>query len=129
MKVRVIAGFVLLVSVLFINSCENNSAVPSSSLPGTCDTAALTYSSGPNKMQTVINTYCAISGCHVPGGGGGAPDYTSYSNLSLYASGKQGSLFWQYLFVNQTMPLSPQPPLTSCNQNKFKAWLSAGAPQ
>jgi hypothetical protein len=65
----------------------------------------------------------------VPGGAAGAPDYTSYASLQSHTIGGQRSDFWIYLFVNQTMPLSPQPPLSSCNQNKFKAWLSAGAPQ
>jgi hypothetical protein len=128
MKIKVFAGFVLLALILFMYSCENNQVpVPSGQLPAGCDTAKLTYSSGGNSMQVVINTYCAINGCHASGGA--EPDYTSYANLNRYATGGQNSAFWQYLFVNKTMPQSPQPPLDVCTQFKFKAWLMANAPQ
>jgi|SRR6185312_5593685 len=128
MKLKAITVIALISLIVFINSCENKvGPVPSSST--NCDTTRLTYSSDSNTMQPVINTYCAISGCHVPGGAAGAPDYTTYAGLQAYATNGQRSQFWIYLFVNKTMPLSPQPPLSTCNQNKFKAWLSAGAPQ
>lgn len=129
MKVKVYMGIILMAMALFIYSCENKSIpLPSTAVPNNCDTVSLTYSSGSNTMQAIINANCATGNCHVPGGT--APtDYTTYATMTRYITGGQSSSFWQYLFVNKTMPLSPQPPLDACTQAKFKAWLNAGAPQ
>ena len=118
------------VLALFIPSCENKEVpMPLSPKAGTasCDTTNLTYSSSSNTMKGIINTYCAISGCHVPGGS--APtDYTSYTSLKPYAT---NGTFTYFLFGTSPplMPLTPRPPLDACIQAKFRAWLNAGAPQ
>ena len=128
MRIKTGIGLLMIAAVLIINSCENKSVPVPSGVPAGCDTSDLTYSSGNNMMQPIINAHCATANCHVPGGT--APtDYTTYSSLQTYATGGQSSLFWQYLFVNKTMPLSPQPSLDVCTQVKFKAWLNADAPQ
>lgn len=129
MKFKIGVGITVVAMILAMNSCENKSVPLPSGVPTNCDTSNLTYNSTPAAtMQTIINANCAIGGCHVPGGT--APtDYTSYASLRPYARGGQSSQFWNYLFINKTMPLAPQPPLDACTQAKFKEWLIVGAPQ
>jgi hypothetical protein len=132
MKNKVIIGFIIVCAVmLIIQSCENKVAitpVATNSVPANCDTAKLTYSGG---IDTIINTQCAVSGCHVSRST--APDFTSYYNLTTYiANGKTSTMYTCLVNGNPyVMPNVPQPGWSSnpCLLAKLKQWLIVGAPQ
>jgi len=128
MRTKLIMGFCLLFAIIIINACENKQAVaPLVVISGSCDTTHLTYSSGSNTMQPIINTYCAInSSCH--GSGSSFGDYTTLAGMqpNINRGWVRSDLFQGTPHV---MPKSPQPPLDACTLAKFGAWLNAGAPQ
>ncbi|MGP8215358.1 MAG: hypothetical protein ACLQQ4_07335 [Bacteroidia bacterium] len=113
--------------ILAANSCENKEAlVPIvNSLPAGCDTAGQKYSKG---IDTIINTQCAVSGCHAYGGLGA--DFTTYSGVLTYAKGGQGSSMWQDLVgpTSTPMPQIQQPGWNECDKFKLEDWILAGAP-
>jgi hypothetical protein len=133
MKKTVILGALAIITALFINSCENKEALPMGIAPlsTSCDTTHLTYSGGIN---TIINTQCAVSGCH-NGTSSTANDFTSYYALQPYATAKKGptsSEFYTCLYEGTPyqMPNVAQPGWTdACTQAKLKQWILDGAPQ
>jgi len=131
MKTKIIVGFLILSSVIIINSCENKEgALPPVKLSiSSCDTAKLTYSSDSNTMQAIINVQCGVnnSSCHSYGGASGY-DYSTYQGI--YANYQNG-LLYQGLFGNlPRMPLTPQPGWDpNCMLPKFQVWINRGCPQ
>ncbi len=86
-----------------------------------CDTSAVTWS---GTIEPLIQSNCAIPGCHVPGGQ--SPSLTSYTAVKAIAD--DGKL--RGVVINGTpyfMP--PSGKLPACDQNHLQAWLDAGAPQ
>jgi hypothetical protein len=132
MRNKIMIGIIMLVGTLFImDSCEDNAGfrpVKKVTVPTDCDTAGLSYNNG---IDTIINTQCAVSGCHARRGTG--PDFTSYANLSTYISGGQSSLFYTCLIdgTPYAMPSTPQPGWATdpCLLAKLKEWILVGAPQ
>jgi len=133
MKTRILFGLGLILAVIIINSCESKQAVAPINVvvPGNCDTTKLTFSSGPNRMDSIINVQCGASlgSCHSPSSISGY-DYTSYS--VIYANYQKG---WLYSTIFEgtpnPMPKTPQPGWTTdpCLKDKFKAWIDQGCPQ
>jgi len=134
MKNKLIAGTILLLAVVIINSCEDKEgAAPAIAVnvPSGCDTAKLTYSSDSNTMQTIINVQCATNntGCHSSGSISGY-DFTSYTGIdAVYKDG----LLYQALFGNGSsepqMPQIQQAGWDQCILDKFKAWIARGCPK
>lgn len=124
MKTKLIVGSIVLLTVIFITACENNSVSPAI-LPSSCDTTDLTYT---NTMQIVININCGTmnTGCHSSGTN---HDFSTYASMQKYVTGGQDSRFWQQLFILKKMPLYPELALDICTSNQFKVWLLNGAPQ
>lgn len=130
MKIRFIAGVIILSVIIFANSCENKKAVV---VPPACtaDTVTITYNSGSNTMVAIINTQCGVNNtsCHSANSASGY-DYNSYTGI--YANYSNGFLYGA-LFGNLTrMPFQPQPGWSdsgSCMLEKFKAWINQGCPQ
>ncbi len=131
MKTKFLVGISLLFAVIIINSCENKQVVApiNVAVSSTCDTTNLTYNSGPNRMDTIINVQCGASlkSCHSPTSISGY-DYTSYS--VIYSNYQKG---WLYSTIFQGTP-SPMPKIQQqgwddCTKAKFKAWIDAGCPQ
>jgi len=116
-------------AAMVITSCENKEALlPTTVLSASCDTTHLTYNGG---IDTIINTQCAVSGCHVPHST--APNYNTYAALSANASGGTSSLFYGDLVKGNphVMPNVPQPGWNSnpCLKAKLVQWVLDGAPQ
>ena len=130
MKIRLIAGFIIIVSIILSNSCEDKrSAV----LPPACsvDTNKVSYSSGSNTMVAIINIQCGANNnsCHSPTGASGY-DYSTYAGI--YANYQNGLLYSGLFGSLHNMPLSPQPGWSdsgSCMLDKFKAWINLGCPE
>jgi len=129
MKIRLIFGTIILSAVLLINACENRQALPSTAISASCDTTNLTYSSGSNTMQAIINVQCGASNtsCHSPGSASGF-DYSTYAGV--YSNFQNGDLYGSLFGRLPRMPLTPQAGWDpSCMLPKFKAWMDLGCPQ
>lgn len=129
MKIRFIAGIIILLVIIISNSCEDKKA---SVLPPACsaDTVTITYNSGSNTMVNIINTQCGVNNasCHSPNSASGY-DYSTYSGI--YANYKNGFLAGALFGNLPRMPLTPQPGWSdsgSCMLEKFKAWMDQGCP-
>lgn len=88
-----------------------------------CDTTAVRFST---TIGPIIQTNCAIPGCHVPG-------VTDLSDLStfdgVHAQVLNGNLLQS---VQRTGPIAAMPPngkLSDCDINLIRIWITAGAPQ
>ncbi|HTA81391.1 MAG TPA: hypothetical protein VK783_00525 [Bacteroidia bacterium] len=138
MKNRVIGGVILSIIIICINACENKVAVLPVPVPlaANCDTTHATYNSSSDSVSGIINTQCAVSGCHVYGSAV-ANDLTSYSAIqaSGYITSKKGptgTLMYTCLYngTPYVMPNVAQPGWNDpCNQAKLKQWILNGFPQ
>jgi len=84
-----------------------------------CDVAGLTYDNG---IGLILNTNCAISGCH--DGSSGLTDYSNYAAVKVIADNGQME---QRVLIQKDMP--PSDPLTTCELSQIEAWLADGAPE
>jgi hypothetical protein len=126
LRLKVVLGYILLVFIITINSCEKNIAQPIP-IPSGCDTNNLTYT---NAIQIIININCGSmnTSCHAPGVSGRG-DFSNYASLQHYATGGEKSLFYRYVYVQKKMPIAPELPLDACTSVQLKAWIMDGAPQ
>lgn len=83
-----------------------------------CDTTAVSYA---NDIWPIINGNCQ-TGCHGPGGSGNGI-FTDHA--SVLAKVNNGSMLARVV-EQQNMP--PNGQLTSCQVEKFRAWILNGAP-
>lgn len=128
-KNAIILGILSLVAVISINSCENKVGVVPSASTSSCppvDTAKLYYSKG---IDTIINTQCAVAGCHVVHGTG--VNFSTYAALQTDATGGTSSKFYAYLVLGNPMimPNVPQAGWNDCMKNKLVQWVEKGSPQ
>ena len=130
MKIRLLAGIIIVLAIILSNSCEDKK---SAVMPPACnaDTIKVTYSSDSNTMVAILNTQCGASNasCHAAGGASGY-DYSTYAGI--YANYQNGLLYSGLFGSLHNMPLTPQPGWSdsgSCMLDKFKAWINQGCPQ
>lgn len=84
-----------------------------------CDTSNVTWS---GTIQPLIQSNCAVPGCHVPGGQ--SPNLATYSGVQSNAAAVKGVIADG---VPYRMP--PSGALPPCDQLKVRAWVDGGAPQ
>ena len=83
-----------------------------------CD-STITYS---GVIYPIIQSNCAISGCHV-NKGSGPLDYTIYANVdTIVVNGK----LKDRMMVKKDMPASA--PMSDADIAKFQCWMDRGAP-
>ena len=87
-----------------------------------CVTDSLTYNA---HMKTIIDTRCAISGCHVSGGTGNGI-FTNYAGIK--AKVDNGSLH-ERVVVRKDMPPAGSTQLNECQIQQFDTWIAGGAPE
>lgn len=107
-------------AVLFVGSCTNDKGAVSDTDLSSCDTS--NYYDGA--IAPIINTNCAISGCHNAGSVNG--DFSTYQGLKIYAD--NGKLNNRAL-VLKDMPISPISPLSEAQKNRLDCWLTNGTPE
>ena len=124
--------FLLLITSFFIfisNACTSDKLPePVSSVD--CDTLDISYN---GLIKGIIENNCALSGCHVRGGGGPGI-YTSYSGLSKYLNKNSME---RYVIDLRNDPIVGMPPdnspgpkdLTIEQIDIFKCWINAGYPE
>ena len=103
-------------TILVLQACYyDNEEELYSDIPA-CDTTNVDFG---NEIQPIVNTNCAISGCHVPGTG--RIDLTTYSGVIGIVD--NGSLE-QRVIVQMDMP--PSGPLSDCDIKKIETWIANG---
>ena len=122
MKSQILAAAALL--LIGLAACTNDKMQPATPA-SSCDTANVTYT---NVIRPLTNQHCAISGCHVDGGGNaGNIDLTTHQGLKAVAD--NGSLLGSIrgMAGYSQMPLNA-PKLDDCTIAKYAKWVAAGAP-
>lgn len=84
-----------------------------------CDTAAVTWSL---TIQPLINTNCAIPGCHVPGAQ--SPDLSTYEGVQSNAASVRS-----VIVDGSPLIMPPTGQLPSCDRLKVSRWVAGGAQQ
>lgn len=116
----------ILFASAFIYACGSDSTDP---IPGggneeendECEGTSYTYS---NDVAAIVNSSCALAGCHVNGNTQGLPDFTMYQNL-----------FDRRSTVSSRVNAGTMPPstsgitLTDAQKLIITCWVKAGAPQ
>ena len=102
-------------SIALLSSCYN---YVESELPYNCDNPTeVSYS---QHIQPIINSNCALSGCHNSGSPNG--DLTVFDNVELIATNGQMK---QVVAIEESMP--PTGPLHYCDQQLICDWIDQGA--
>lgn len=113
-------------TLFIITSCGSESSDP---VPGggnemetdECEGTSFTYS---NDIANIVNSNCALAGCHVQGNSEGIPDFTQYQNL-----------FDRRSTISSRVNAGTMPPstsgitLTDAQKLAITCWVKAGAPQ
>ena len=85
-----------------------------------CDVTNVTFS---GTIKPLIQTRCAIPGCHVTGGQ--SPDLSVAANIQQIASSGQ----LKVRVIDRIAPaMPPSGPLPGCEMLQIQAWLDQGAP-
>ena len=76
-----------------------------------------------NKVEPIIQSRCAIPGCHVSGSNNAPGDFSQYDQLkAVVDNGK----FQTFVLVDRSMPSNST--LSSCDLQKLQVWVNGGAP-
>lgn len=112
--------FILIVVSLFQTACTSDK-LPEPD-PNACDDQ-LSYTNG---IKTIVDTYCAYSGCHVTGFLAG--DFSSYQGM---LSRLENGGIRERAIITMDMPEPGSNPenLTQEDFDDFKCWLDNGFPE
>lgn len=108
----------IVVIAFLLNACYYDNA--EELYPGSlnCDISNLSYDL---VIKPIIDTNCAISGCHVSGTG--RKDLSTYQGLKdVIDDGRLN----QFVVIDKSMP--PSGPMSTCNIAKIEAWIQDGGP-
>lgn len=110
----------VLLVFLGITACTKDNISPTTP---NCSSLMASY---VNDIQPIMNSSCAISGCHVAGFSSG--DFTNYSGLK--AKVDDGTVNNRTI-VQMNMPPanSTGPTLTTAQLDLLNCWIEAGAPE
>jgi hypothetical protein len=109
-------AFVLTGIILLFNSCYNDKE--EILYPGaTCDGVSTSFSVN---VAPIIQTNCAVSGCHATGSTNGPGPLTSYTQI------KNAAVQIKQAVVSRFMPQGSS--LTNAQIKTISCWVDAGAP-
>ena len=106
----------LTVLMLLFIACNKNSDIKETS----CDGSTPTFD---NEISVIINTSCAISGCH-PDADARHGDYSSYEAFEKH---RNNGSFEKKVLTKQTMPKGFT--LTQEELNLIQCWVDNGFPE
>lgn len=86
-----------------------------------CDTSNTAYTIA---IQPIMQSDCALPGCHVPGGTG-TGDFTTYDGLLPQVS--NGAVVASIQGTGGISPMPPSGKLSDCDIRKIVLWVNAGA--
>jgi len=107
----------ILFLILFFQGCYYDNVEELYPGANNCD---ITNTSFQAVIKPIIDTNCAVSGCHVSGTG--RKDLTTYQGIKDVVD--DGRLE-QHVIIQKDMP--PSQPLSICNREALKAWIADGA--
>ncbi|MBK9929805.1 MAG: hypothetical protein IPP04_08025 [Saprospiraceae bacterium] len=116
---RTIIYTAILILLIAISCKSDTLALDCSTLTGA------TFNSNSGQLESIINSKCAGSACHSPGG-------TGANHWFITGSGSLGDHFFDEAIGTVTsgsMPPSGSPKLTSNELNLFECWSKAGYPE
>lgn len=116
---RTITCFLICLQPLLLSGCQYHVEEELYPQDPACETSALSYTAN---IRQLVDTHCAVSGCHVAGTG--RTDLTTYAGLKQVAD---NGLMRQKVLIEKSMP--PGGPLPDCELRQIEAWLNAGAPE
>lgn len=87
----------------------------------TCDTTGITYTAD---IQALVNTSCALSGCHDAATASGSYALNSYANVKVIADNGR----FLATITSGTMPKNASK-LDDCSISKVRSWIRDGAPE
>lgn len=115
---RFLSAFVLL---LLFGACRHD-ALEQVEPTVVCDTQNVTYTLA---IRPLVQTRCALSDCHVPGGDG-TGDFTTYPGLRAQVD--NGHLLPAVQHSAGAIPMPPDGSmLTECEIQAIVVWVNAGA--
>lgn len=103
--------FILLSAFVFSCSNDKKDDDPVVTTPGPKFTA----------VKSIINTNCALSGCHVSPTNAGGINFESNANIAAHASHIK-----EMAVDLELMPPPPASPLSEADQAKIADWVAAG---
>jgi hypothetical protein len=108
-------------SITFFIACTNDKGPMPVPMPAInlCDTLASNYAAS---IKAIVDTKCAISGCHVNGfSDGNFSDFTGLKEKAMSGALKNR------VIINKDMPPSGSQELTLLEMQKIECWLDNGA--
>lgn len=108
------------IAFLLLTSCAKENAQDLFTIT-TCDTSNVTYS---KVVNPIIQSKCAIAGCHVKGSSSGY-DYTTIGDLQKVA--KSGQLLKAINHTGSIQMPKDAPKLDDCTIAKITIWVREGA--
>ena len=111
------------IGFVFIYSCtkDKGELPPPAVVPDTC-TTNIKYSV---QVTAIINTKCAVAGCHISSG---YKDFTTYVNIMGNTSPATIKTRINSTSSNVMPPSYSSYTLSACEISKLGAWVDAGAP-
>ncbi len=106
------------IAPFLLASCEKDETTPVQPPPPACKPKY-----NPD-IKTIINTKCAVSGCH--DGNSGIVGFKEYATLKERADNGR---IKSYLFELKIMPPSTSTQLTDDEKKLIECWLNNGAPE
>jgi len=100
-----------------LRASQNNGPIQDS-----CVTSDLTYQ---NSIESILNTNCATSGCHLGPNAPGGVDLSTFDDSKKIAG--NGDLVGRIEGTSGAL-MPPGSPLPACEIDKLKAWVADGAP-
>lgn len=116
--------FLFILGILALLSSCSDDEEPMMNMTDNCDSVNVSYQ---RDIVPIINSSCALTGCHVSGFNSG--DFTNYADIKQRAD--NGRLNTRVV-VNQNMPPSNSPgpqSLSDAEIEAFECWIAAGAPE
>ena len=111
------------IAIIFIYSCtKDKGALPPPVVVADTCTSNIKFST---QVTAIINTKCAVSGCHLPSG---YKDFTTYVNIMGNTSPATIKIRINSTSSNVMPPSYSSYTLSACEISKLGAWVDAGAP-
>ncbi len=114
-KIKILIVVALSLNIMSCYNDKEEKLYPNSF--GACDTTKLTYTNG---ISTIVNTNCAISGCHAAGGT--FPQLNTYELLIANIDRVKARAI-----DSKNMPAPSG--MSSCNISKLQHWIDIGKPK
>lgn len=116
MKHSITAFFFLLTGLIFSSCSKDKNGTPTF----TVDCSTVTNKAFAANVSPLIQSRCAIAGCHATGSGNGPGALTTHAQISAASSRIRTAV------ANGSMPQGSS--LTTAEKNSIVCWIDSGSP-